>query len=214
MIAKHVPNETIDRLFKYFRCLTCFLREGNDIVSSKELAEVCHIKPAMVRKDFSYFGELGTRGVGYDIVDLISNIRKILKLDRKINVALVGIGNIGSALLEHSSFELDGFGITMAFDNDPSKIGKTVGTVTIEDVTSMPERIRSMGIHLVILAVPENAATKVAKLLKKADLKSILSFAPCELGMQDDIQVTCIDLSVEMARLVYYSSVEYREKVV
>lgn len=213
MSRKHVPSETINRLFKYFRPLNCLLRKGEGTVSSKRLAEMCHIKPAMVRKDLSYFGEFGTRGVGYDTANLISNIRKILKLDRKINVALVGIGNIGSALLEHSTFELEGFKIIMAFDNDPSKIGSTVGTVRIEDVANMQERIESSGIHLAILAVPDYAAAKVAKVLQLAGAKSILSFAPCELSMPAEIQVTCIDLSVEMARLVYYSCVDYREKV-
>jgi redox-sensing transcriptional repressor len=190
------------------------MRKGEATVSSRRLAEMCHIKPAMVRKDFSYFGEFGTRGVGYDTADLINNIRKILKLDKKINVALVGIGNIGSALLEHTSFELEGFRIIMAFDNDPLKIGKTVGTVRIEDITNLQERIMSMGIHLVILAVPEYATIKVAKLLEMTGVKSILSFAPCELAMPDNIRVTCVDLSVEMARLVYYSCIDNKEKPV
>lgn len=214
MNIKHIPSETTYRLFKYFRHLNCVMRKGEATVSSRRLAEMCHIKPAMVRKDFSYFGEFGTRGVGYDTADLINNIRKILKLDKKINVALVGIGNIGSALLEHTSFELEGFRIIMAFDNDPLKIGKTVGTVRIEDITNLQERIMSMGIHLVILAVPEYATIKVAKLLEMTGVKSILSFAPCELAMPDNIRVTCVDLSVEMARLVYYSCIDNKEKPV
>lgn len=213
MITKRVPSETIGRLFRYFRSLSCLLRKGEEIVSSKTLAEVCHIKPATVRKDLSYFGEFGTRGVGYDAASLINKIKKIIKLDKKINVALVGIGNIGRALLKHSTFELEGFKIVMAFDNSPSKIGDTVGNVMIEDAANIRERIESSGIHLVILAVPDYATSKVAKVLQLAGAKSILSFSPCGLSMPADIQVTCIDLSVEMARLVYNSCVDYREKV-
>ncbi len=209
---KSIPNETIGRLFPYFRAFVCLAKEGTEIVSSSRLAEVCNINPAIIRKDFSYFGELGTRGVGYNVKDLTQKIREILNLDPPKKVALVGVGNIGKALLAFSGFESEGFKIVMAFDDNPKKIGRKIKKITIEDMANLEARVKSEGIQLAILAIPESVAPIIARRLAKAGVNAILSFAPCQLAMPDNIKVTCVDLSTEMARLVYYSSVDTPSK--
>jgi redox-sensing transcriptional repressor len=205
---KSIPNETIGRLFPYFRAFVCLAKEGTEIVSSSRLAEVCNINPAIIRKDFSYFGELGTRGVGYNVKDLSQKIREILNLDPAKKVALVGVGNIGKALLAFSGFESEGFKIVIAFDDNPKKIGRKIKNITIEDMANLEARVKSEGIQLAILAIPESVAPTIARRLAKAGVNAILSFAPCQLAMPDNIKVTCVDLSTEMARLVYYSSAD------
>ncbi len=206
--SREIPRETIDRLFVYFRALTCLKREGKDTTSSRELADVCHVNASAVRKDLSFFGRLGTRGVGYKVDELVTEIRKALRFDDATGVAVVGIGNVGTALLEHSTFESEGFHIIAAFDSAPDKIGLTIGSITVEDIAGIEKRVKEEGIELVILAVPEPSAADVARRLGNAGVKSILSFAPCELTMPDNVNVICVDLSVAMARLVYHSYFE------
>lgn len=186
----------------------CLAKEGTKTVSSYRIAEVCHVNPSIIRKDFSYFGDFGTRGVGYNVNDLMQKIRNILNLDPAKKVTLVGVGNIGKALLLYSNFESEGFKIVMAFDNQPSKIGRKINHVTIEDVANLEDRIQSENIQLVILAVPESVAPVIAQRLARVGVNAILSFAPCQLAMPNNVKVTCVDLSTEMARLVYYSSWE------
>jgi len=205
MTPKSVPSETTDRLFFYLRPLMCLVNEGTETVLSRELARICRVKPSVVRKDLSYLGSVGTRGVGYNVKSLIESIRSMLRFDQDIRVAVVGVGNIGRAVLEQSRFELEGFRIVMAFDSDPEVVGRRVGKVVVEDSAGLEERIEAEGIRLAILAVPESAAPKVARTLGNAGVKCILSFAPCELAMPSNVKVTCIDLSVTMARLVYHS---------
>ena len=205
---KSIPNETIGRLFPYFRALVCLDKEGSETVSSYRLAEVCNINPSIIRKDFSYFGDFGTRGVGYDVKDLMQKIRSILNLDPAKKVALIGVGNIGKALLSYSNFESEGIRIVMAFDNNSKKIGRKIKKVVIEDITTLEERVKSERIQLCILAIPESVTPVIARRLAKVGVKAILSFAPCQLAMPKNVNVTCVDLSTEMARLVFYSSRE------
>lgn len=206
MKSKAIPRETIGRLFIYFRALVCLLKEKkSETVSSYRLAEICHVKPSIIRKDLSYFGEFGTRGIGYNIEDLIQKIRSILKLDPVIKVAIVGIGNIGKALLSYQGFEAEGFKIVMAFDKKSNKIGQKIGGVTIENTANLEERLKSEEIQVAVLAVPESAAPVIARRLARGGVKAILSFAPCQLVMPDSVKVTCVDLSMEMARLFYAS---------
>jgi len=205
MTYRDVPTETMDRLFIYMRALNCLVREGSETVSSSRLANICSVNAAMVRKDLSYFGEFGVRGVGYSVRELLEHIRSILNLDQSVNVALIGAGNIGRALLTHSSFQLEGFNISMAFDIDREKIGMKIGSITIEDMMDFPDRVEEEGIDLAVLAVPEEVAPEIARIITDTNIISILSFAPCELCMPDNIKVTCVDLSLEMARLLYNS---------
>lgn len=200
-----IPKESISRLFTYFRSLLCFSKLGKKNVSSYELSKLCNINPAIIRKDFSYFGDFGTKGVGYDVDNLIDEIKKILKLEPAAKVALVGVGNIGKALMAYPSFESEGFKIYMSFDNDKKKIGKNVHGIKVEDIDVLEKKIKSEKIKIGILAVPEAEAYEIAKRMANAGVKAILSFAPCQLIMAENIELTCIDLSTELSKLAYYS---------
>jgi len=208
MQIKSIPNETIGRLFPYLRALMCLSKEGHKIVSSSRLAEICDINPAIIRRDFSYFGYFGKRGVGYDVKELMKEMRSILNLEPVKKVALIGVGNIGKALLSYSNFESEGFKIVMAFDKQPGMIGRNINQIIIEDEAQLEDRIQSENIHLAILAVPEAAVSDLAQRLAGAGVNAILSFAPCQPAMPNNVKVTCVDLSTEMARLIYYSSME------
>jgi len=207
---KSVPNQTIGRLFPYLRALLCLKKEGVNTVLSSRLAELCHSNPSIIRKDLSYFGDFGKRGVGYNVDNLMRKIRAILNLNAAKNVVLIGVGNIGKALLSYPDFELEGFRIVMAFDAKRGVIGRRIQNTVVEDVKNLEKRLRSEKIKLAILAVPGDEVPALARRLDKAGVHSILSFAPCQLIMPKNIRVTCVDLSTEMARLIFYSSTEKR----
>ncbi len=204
MRSRPIPEETVGRLFGYLRALLCLANEGVQTVSSQTLAKVSQVKPSTIRKDLSYFGGFGKRGVGYDLNRLTEEIRSILNLDKVVKAALVGVGNIGKALLMYSGLKEEGFQITAAFDTASDKIGQRVGNVVIDDVSNLEDRIRAEGIKISVVAVPVSAAPQVSQRLAKAGVKAILSFAPCPLNMPDEVRVVCVDLATEMARLVYY----------
>ena len=204
MRVKQVPDETVGRLLAYLRALLCLHREGAETVSSRRLAELCDVKPSMVRKDFSYFGEFGTPGVGYQVEEMIQQLRKLLNLDKAMRAALVGVGNVGKALLSYPGFVDEGFEIVAAFDTAGDKVGQTFDDLVVEHVDALEQRIEEKGIRLGILAVPVSEAPRVAERMAAAGLKAILSFAPCQLNMPKGVRVRCVDLAMEMARLVYH----------
>jgi len=204
MRRKGIPDETVGRLFVYLRALLCLAEKGVETVSSSRLAQACHLKASMIRKDFSYFGEFGTRGVGYNVGQLIAQIRRTLNLAKTVKAALVGTGNIGRALLSYPGFEKEGFRIAACFDSDRNKIGRKLNGIRVEDIARLERRIKAKGIRLGIVAVPVSEAPDVARRLAAAGVKAILSFAPCNLNMPRGVRVTCVDLATEMARLVYY----------
>ena len=198
------PDETIGRLFVYLRALLCLAEQGVKTVSSARLGDLCAVKSSTTRKDLSYFGGFGKRGVGYDVQGLIKEIRSILNLDKLLKAALVGVGNIGKALLLYPGLKREGFEIALAFDEDKEKVGQKLNGVVIEDIANLERRVKEEGVKLGIVAVPVPAAPGIAERLAKAGVKAILSFAPCPLNMPEDVKVTCVDLATEMARLVYY----------
>jgi len=204
MTQTRIPKETVGRLLTYLRVLLCLAEEGVETVSSHDLGDSCDVKPCVIRKDLSYFGGFGKRGVGYDVNGLIGQIRSILKLDKVMAAALVGVGNVGRALLANPQFEGEGFKIALAFDRDPDKIGRQVNGVVVEDVATLERRIQQAGIKLGIVAVGVSEAPAIAHRLADAGVKGILSFAPCPLNMPEGVKVICVDLATEMARLVYY----------
>jgi len=199
-----IPDETIGRLFAYLRALLCLHGKGAEAVSSQQLAEACGVKSTMVRKDMSYFGEFGTRGVGYRVGELIAAIRGILNLETPMKAVLAGVGNIGRALLAYPGFRQEGFHIVAAFDRAPGTIGQTIDDIVVEDVANLESRIREEGVRLGIVAVEVSEAPEVAGRMAAAGVKALLSFAPCDLNMPDNVEVTCVDLAMELARLVYH----------
>jgi len=179
------------------------LQEGEERFSSEELAEILRTNPAQIRKDLSYFGEFGTRGVGYDTEQLATELRSILNLNRRWKFVLVGVGNVGVALLRNPELRKQGFEIVMAFDKDRRVIGKTIGGVTVEDVSEMPKKLEKAGIRLAIVTVSVESAQEIGDSLIEAGVEGILCFAPCSLTVPKSIRLVPIDIAMELGLLVY-----------
>jgi redox-sensing transcriptional repressor len=198
-----VPDETIRRLPIYLRGLLFLSEQRQKSVSSRNLADFLGVNPWQIRKDFSYFGGFGRRGVGYEVEKLARQIKKILKLDVVQKAALVGVGNLGSAVLAYPGFGIYGFDITAAFDINPKKISKKVENITIEDASNL-QTLKKRKINLAIIAVPRNAAQQTADTLVKAGVKGILNFSPCYIAVPKKVKVITIDIGMDLARLPYY----------
>ncbi len=199
-----IPHETIKRLALYLRSLRQLSRKRVEIISSEKLTEHIHASPAQVRKDLACFGEFGTPGVGYSVKKLIAEIESILGLKEKQEVALVGIGKLGSALLAYLGFEKFGFRISALFDNNPEKIGKKISELKIEDVARIKEVLRRRKIKIAIITVPAANAQEVADRLVAAGIKVILNFAPHYLNIPKGVIINTIDMAIELQSLAYY----------
>jgi redox-sensing transcriptional repressor len=178
-------------------------QQGLLSVSSGKLADFVNVNDWQIRKDFSYFGDFGKRGVGYNIDTLAKQIKKILNLDAVHKAVLVGAGNLGSALLAYPGFKMYGFEITAAFDNNPARIGKKINDVTIEDISKL-DTMTKRKVNLAIIAVPEKAAQDVVDALVKIGIKGILNFVPRRINVPKKIKVITIDIATDLARLPYY----------
>ncbi|MFP4136209.1 MAG: redox-sensing transcriptional repressor Rex [Candidatus Acetothermia bacterium] len=204
MKERKIPKETIDRLPLYLRCLEKLIEAGEENISSENFSNRLNLNSAQVRKDLSYFGDFGTRGVGYRTKKLASKIREILNLDTQWKMALAGVGNIGSALLTYTGFDHRDFQISMAFDSDPELIGKEINEVEIEDVTNMSGRIAKEGIKLGIIAVPADSAQAVADEMAEGGVTGVLNFAPTLLDLPEEVKLAQVDITKELEQLVYY----------
>jgi len=200
-----IPDETVRRLPIYLRGLLLLLEKAQENISSQNLADILGVNPWQIRKDFSYFGDFGVPGVGYDVKKLIKHINKILRLDVGHKAALVGAGNLGSAVLAYPGFKIYGFDITAAFDNDPQKIGRKINKIVVEDVSNIGI-LRMRNIDLGIIAVPITAAQETADALVKAGIKGILNFSPCYITVPKKVKVITIDIAMDLARMPYYMS--------
>ena len=201
-----IADETVCRLPIYLRALLFLSEQGQQSISSRNLANFLGVNPWQIRKDFSYFGDFGTPGVGYNIKKLIKQINRILKLNVVHKAALVGVGNLGSAVLAYQGFRIYGFDIVAAFDTDPKKIGRKVKNITIEDVSNL-QTLKRRKINLAIITVPRNAAQQTADTLVKAGVKGILNFSPCYITAPRKVKVITIDIAMDLARLPYYMPV-------
>ncbi len=198
-----IPDETIRRLPVYLRGLLSSAEQGHERISSKDLAEFLGVNPWQVRKDFSYFGGFGTRGVGYEVDNLARQIKKILRLDIVKRAALVGVGNLGSAVLAYPGFRMYGLEIAAAFDVNPKKVGRKINNVRVEDASNI-RTLKRRKIELAIIAVPRDAAQKTADSLVKAGVRGILNFSPCYISAPKKVKVITIDIAMDLARLPYY----------
>jgi len=198
-----IPDEAVRRLPIYLRGLLLFSEQGLQNVSSQKLSELLRISPPQIRKDLSYFGAFGTPGVGYDTAKLAKQIRGILRIDTPNKTALVGLGNLGSALLKYPGFGGYGLEICALFDKDPKKIGRTIKNIKVEDVSKL-SALQKKGIVLGIIAVPALAAQEVANGLVEAGVRGILNFAPYYLDVPKKVKVISIDIAMDLARLPYY----------
>ncbi len=177
--------------------------QGKQNVSSRNLADFLGVNSWQIRKDFSYFGGFGTPGLGYNVEKLIKQIKRILKLDINRKAALVGMGNLGSALLAYPGFGIYGLDIVAAFDADPKKIGRKVNNVTVEDVSKL-WTLKRRNINLGIIAVPRDAAQQTADALVKVGVNGILNFSPYRVAAPKKVKIITIDIAMDLARLPYY----------
>lgn len=203
MRYRRIPDETIRRLPIYLRGLLFLLEKGQKNISSRDLAEFVGAYPWQIRKDFSYFGDFGVRGIGYNIEKLAKEIKKILKLHVVQKAALVGVGNLGSAFLTYPGFGIYGFNVAAAYDIDPKKIGRKVNDVVIKNVSNI-QTLKKRKIKLGIIAVPRQAAQDTADKLVRAGITGILNFSPCYITVPKKVKVITIDIAMDLARLPYY----------
>ena len=203
MRYSRIPEETIRRLPIYLRGLLLTPEQGQKSISSRNLADFVGVNPWQIRKDFSYFGDFGTRGVGYNIEKLAKEIKRILKLDVVQKTALVGVGNLGLAVSAYPGFAIYGFDIAAAFDVNPKKVGRKIKNITIENVSKL-WTLKKRKIKLAIMAIPRQVAQETANALVKAGVKGILNFSPCYIAVPKKVKVVTIDIAMDLARLPYY----------
>ncbi|HHU19698.1 MAG TPA: redox-sensing transcriptional repressor Rex [Bacilli bacterium] len=201
-INSKIPQATAKRLPLYYRFLNNLHIQGKTRVSSKELSEAVKVDSATIRRDFSYFGALGRKGYGYNVEYLLEFFHKTLNQDTASNVALIGVGNLGTAFLHYNFSKSNDIKITKAYDANPDVIGTEVGHVKIEDIAQLEETLDD--IDVAILTVPGQAAQPVTDKLLKAGVKGILNFTPARITVPAEIRVHHIDLTVELQSLIYF----------
>jgi redox-sensing transcriptional repressor len=199
-----VPDIVVGRLPLYLRALSQMSSEGKEVTSSQELGERLGISSAQIRKDLSQFGEFGKQGTGYNIGFLTDQLRRILRVEKVWEVALVGVGDLGRAVAHYAGFVDRGFRIVALYDNDPKKIGQQIGAYTVQDSSAMVTDIRSKGIRVAMLAVPASDAQAVSARLIEAGVRSILCYAPTSIIVPPDVHVQYIDPVLHLQRMTYY----------
>ncbi len=204
MPEKVIPDIVIGRLPIYLRALQGMLEENRRITSSQELGERLGISAAQIRKDLSQFGEFGKQGTGYSIDYLAEQIRQILHVDRVWDMAVIGAGDIGSAVARYQGFSNRGLRVAIIFDSDPAKIGTQVGSFTVKDTKTIKESIREAGIQIAMIATPSGAAQEVAEELVSAGVIAILNYAPINLTSPENVRVQYIDPVIHLQRMTYY----------
>ena len=200
---RKISDSTIHRLSVYYRALLSLEKEGYETISSKELAKREKLTPAQVRKDLSFFGSFGTRGLGYPVKQLMQQIAEILGINRVWNVALIGVGNVGSALVSYKEFAKQGFIIKQVFDNDQRKIGSNHKGIIVSDSADMKRLLKEHEISIVILTVPASAAQLVCDDVIEAGVKAILNFAPVNLRVPDDVLLRNENMAIELEHLSF-----------
>jgi len=201
--AYKIPEATVMRLSVYSRYLRQLVEEGVMTVSSDEIARGVGVSSAQVRKDLAYFGEFGTRGVGYKAGELYGHLMRILGLDRTWNVVIIGAGKLGSALALYQGFTDRGFIITVVLDVDKDRIGKKLDKVTIEPLEVLKEKVKEHNINIGVVTVPAIAAQDVTDKLVDAGIKAILNFSPRVLKVPHDVVLRNVDLSVNLEVLSF-----------
>ncbi len=204
MTDKKVPEGVISRLFIYLREIADLVRLNIRTISSAELGERTNLSDAQVRKDLGYFGQFGVSGSGYDTNELKKALEKILGKDKTWNVAVVGTGHLGSALLSYSGFKEHGLEIVAAFDASAKKIGKRRGDITVQPIDKLPRVAAAKKIAIGIITVSPQNAQEVADNLVSAGIECILNFAPVSLNVPERVKVKDVDLSRELETMSYF----------
>ena len=200
---RNIPPATVQRLPLYLQCLEQL--DNNSIgISSKKIAEIAKVNDAQVRRDLSYLGTLGTRGVGYDVLTLRKQLELELGLADGLSAIIIGVGNLGSALAEYGGFKEKGFKIVGLFDSDSKKLNKQIGSLAIKPLSEIKNTCEKYNVSIGIIATPEKVAEEIADKLIDSGIKSILNFAPIMLKNKPGIQIRSVDLSQELQILSYY----------
>lgn len=199
-----IPRATAKRLPLYYRYLVFLNDEGKEKVSSMELSEAVQVDSASIRRDFSYFGALGKRGYGYDVKSLLDFFKKILNQDTLTNVALVGVGNMGHALLNYNFKRTNNIRISAAFDVNNEITGKIMNGVPVYHTDVLKTQLSEQQIEIAILAVPKDQAQDTANELIEAGIKGIMNFTPIRISTPSNVRVQNVDLATELQTLIYF----------
>lgn len=199
-----IPRKTVYRLSIYLRCLAPLREKKIQTVSSEALAKVAAVKPTQLRKDLAYFGTFGTRGLGYDVAELYRRIADELGTSSLQPVILIGVGNLGLALLSYRGFEKEGFEIVAAFDVEPNRKRDKEIKQLVYGMDKLSEFVRSHQVKMAILAVPAEAAQEAANTLVECGIMGILNFSPIVLHVPEDVMVNNVNLAIELENLSYF----------
>jgi len=200
----NIPNVVIDRLPTYARALKLLEREGREVASSQELGTQLGVTPAQIRKDLSYFGRFGKQGRGYNVRRLLSELRQILGLDQQWTLALVGVGNLGRAILTYGGFAPEGFYIVEAFDASPEVVGQRVGEVLVRHVNEMTRVLSRSPVDIGIVSVPASAAQEAIDTLVSCGVKAILNYAPVAARVRQGIHMRSIDPVLALQSMTFH----------
>jgi redox-sensing transcriptional repressor len=201
---RRIPEATVARLPLYYRALLEVAESDVGTVSSERLAELAGVNAAKVRKDLSYLGSYGTRGVGYEVEYLLHEIARELGLTEDWPVVIVGVGNLGAALANYRGFGARGFRVTALVDSDTAKIGRRIGALVVEDLDDLARVVEERAIAIGIVATPAAAAQEVADRLVDAGVRSILNFAPTVIAVPSHVSLRKVDLATELQILSFY----------
>ena len=199
-----IPKATAKRLPLYYRYLIILNEEGKDKVSSTELSEAVQVDSASIRRDFSYFGALGKRGYVYDVKNLLKFFKKIFNQDTLTNVALVGVGNLGRALLNYNFKRSNNIRISCAFDINKDITGKILSGVPVYDMSELKKQLSDQQISIAILTVPSSSAQVTTNEMVEAGVKGIMNFTPIRLSAPSTVRVQNVDLATELQTLIYF----------
>ena len=199
-----IPDVVIDRLPVYARALTALERAGRDVVSSQELGATLGVTPAQIRKDLSYFGRFGKQGRGYSVKRLLEELRQILGIDREWTMVLVGVGQLGRAILQYGGFAPQGFRILAAFDNDQHVVGETIEGLVVQPSDDLRKALDAMHVDLGIVATPANTAQSVIDALIACGVKAILNYAPIAAQVPAGIHIKDIDPVLALQSMTFY----------
>lgn len=204
--SSSIPEGVIERLPVYLNALMQVRDEGSGTVSSAKLSELTEVNSAQIRRDLSYFGSFGRRGVGYEVIMLIDKMQNILGSDHTHRLALVGAGHLGSAIASYNGLRARGFIVSAIFDNDPAKIGNRIGDIVVQDVSTLARAAEAQKIRIGIIAVPTAAAQEVADLMSAAGIRVILNYSPMIVRVADGVVVHNTDPVRELMHTLYYLS--------
>lgn len=203
-LSDRIPDIVIGRLPLYLRALNRLRQEGRDVTSSHELGRRLGISSAQIRKDLSHFGGFGKQGTGYQIEFLVEKLRSVLQVDTEWNVAVIGAGNLGSAISNYGGFTERGFRISWLFDADPSRVGQAVGGFPVMSMDELEDTLHENSVQIAMLAVPAEHAQTVSDIVVKCGVRAILNYAPITLKVPEDVMVQYIDPVVHLQHMTYY----------